>query len=197
MLRAAVLAGGLSSRMGQDKALLVLEGQSLLERAVKLLQTTGAQQVLVSGRLDHPLGIPDLLPHCGPPGAVLSLLSWLHDRSQLDGAPLLLIPVDMPLLTLPTLQRLITSAATGRGARYRDQIFPCILPASTSLHLHLQQLFSDERHLGGQRSLRSLLEFAHAVTVEDSSIAGREFRNFNTPSEWRGLESPVSPISGK
>ncbi len=191
MLRAAVLAGGRSSRMGQDKAQLVLEGQTLLERAVALLQTTGAQQVLVSGRPEHMLGIPDLLPHCGPPGAVLSLLTWMHDHNQLDGAPLLLIPVDMPLLTLPTLQQLINAVRPERGARFRNQIFPCVLPASRSLLLHLQKLFRDERHLGGLRSLRALLEFTQAVQIDDSTISLQEFRNFNTPSEWRGLDSPV------
>lgn len=187
MLRAAVLAGGRSSRMGQDKALLQFEGNSLLERAVALLRSTGADEVFVSGRPEHPLGVSDLLPHCGPPGAVLSLLTALHKRNQLDGAPLLMIPVDMPLLTLPTLQLLLAGNNPCHGVRFCNQIFPCILPASDSLHQHLQQLFADERHLGGQRSLRALLEFSQALAVDDAAIPPREFRNFNTPEEWRAL----------
>jgi molybdopterin-guanine dinucleotide biosynthesis protein A len=183
MLRAAVLAGGKSSRMGQDKALLQWQGDTLLQRAIALLQQTGANEVLVSGRD----GIADLLPHCGPPGAVLSLLNFLHERDQLDGAPLLLIPVDMPLLTLPTLQLLLQRIVPGHGTRFRNQIFPCILPASAGLFLHLQQLFKDARHLGGQRSLRALLEFTQAEPVDDDAIPAREFRNFNTPSEWESL----------
>ena len=187
MLRAAVLAGGKSSRMGQDKALLQWQGRSLLQHALTLLQATGADPLMVSGRPGHASGVPDLLPHCGPPGAVLSLLHWLQDHGQLDGAPLLLIPVDMPLLTLPTLQQLLRQVVPGRGARFRNQIFPCILPATESLYLHLQQLFKDERHLGGQRSLRALLEFTQALAVDDSAIQTREFRNFNTPPEWASL----------
>ncbi len=187
MLRAAVLAGGLSSRMGQDKALLMLDGSTLLERAVALLHSTGAEQIVVSGRPEHPLGIRDLFPHCGPPGAVLSLLAVLRERDELDGAPLLLIPVDMPLLTLPTLQYLLDGNVAGHGVRFRNQIFPCILPATSSLYQHLQQLFRDERHLGGQRSLRALLEFTQAVQLEDTAIPAQEFRNFNTPVEWRDL----------
>ncbi len=194
MLRAAVLAGGKSSRMGQDKALLQWQGESLLQGALKLLQATGAQQVFVSGRPEHALGVVDLRPHCGPPGAVLSLLSCLHERAQLDGAPMLLIPVDMPLLTLPTLQKLLTGAVAGRGARFRNQIFPCILPASESLYLHVQQLFRDERHLGGQRSLRALLEFTQAEPVDDAAVSLQEFRNFNTPAQWQSLGNVVPSI---
>ena len=169
--------------MGQDKALLQWQGETLLHRAIALLQQTGANEVLVSGRD----GIADLLPHCGPPGAVLSLLDFLQEHDQLDGAPLLLIPVDMPLLTQPTLQILLQHIVPGHGTRFRNQIFPCILPASASLFLHLQQLFRDARHLGGQRSLRALLEFAKAEPVDDAAIPAQEFRNFNTPSEWAGL----------
>jgi molybdenum cofactor guanylyltransferase len=187
MLRAAVLAGGKSSRMGQDKALLQWQGETLLQRALALLHATGADQVFVSGRPEHALSVVDQLPHCGPPGAVLSLLTWLHERGQLDGAPLLLIPVDMPLLSLPTLQQLLEGVVQGRGARFRNQIFPCILPASESLYLHVRELFKDERHLGGQRSLRALLEFVQAEPVDDESISLQEFRNFNTPSEWESL----------
>lgn len=189
MLRAAVLAGGRSSRMGQDKALLVLDGQTLLERALALLAATGAAQLLVNGRPQHPLGVADVLPHCGPPGGVLSLLAWLHQHGGLDGAPLLLIPVDMPLLTLPTLEKLLQSVVTGHGARFRNQIFPCVLPASDKLYQHLQQLFNDERHLGGQRSLRALLEFTESVVIDDASIGVQEFRNFNLPSEWANLNN--------
>lgn len=192
MHRAAVLAGGKSSRMGQDKALLQVEGASLLQRAVTLLQATGAEQVFVSGRPQHPLGVADRLPYCGPPGAVLSLLGWLDEHAQLDGMPLLLIPVDMPLLTLTTLRQLLAHAVPGRGARFRNQIFPCILPASESLYLHLQQLFRDERHLGGQRSLRALLEFAQAELVDDAAISLQEFRNFNTPAQWEELDGARS-----
>ena len=49
MFYAAVLAGGKSSRMGQDKARLVLGGQSLLDRSVALLQSAGAELVLIGG----------------------------------------------------------------------------------------------------------------------------------------------------
>jgi molybdenum cofactor guanylyltransferase len=181
-----VLAGGKSSRMGQDKALLHYQGSTLLARAIVVLETAGAKEVLVSGR-EHPQGVPDLLPHCGPPGAILSLLSWLEQQQRLDAASLLLIPVDMPLLTAATVRQLLASAEAGRGAHFSGEVFPCVLPASLMLLTHLRVLFATAQHLGGQRSLRALLKFCDAVDVPSTGIAASEFSNVNTPTEWQAL----------
>ena len=53
-----VLAGGRSSRMGRDKALLEIDGCTLLDRAVALLHEAGAATVIVSG--DRPGAIGDV-----------------------------------------------------------------------------------------------------------------------------------------
>lgn len=188
MRRAAVLAGGLSSRMGQDKALLTLHGSTLLDRAIALLQQSGAEQVMVSGRPAHPFGVPDLLPHCGPPGALLSLLHWLEAKGQLDGAPLLLIPVDMPLLVAEMLQPLWTTGAANSGnSHYEGEIFPCTVPASAELLGHVRQLFVSESTPGGQRSMRAVFRFLQSRELAmDPRFAGR-FENVNTPADWQAL----------
>ena len=72
MLYATVLAGGKSLRMGQNKAQLSLEGRTLLDRSVELLKSAGAEPVLISGLVDGYKSIPDLLPHSGPPGGLIS-----------------------------------------------------------------------------------------------------------------------------
>lgn len=187
MLRAAVLAGGLSSRMGSDKALLQLNGITLLERSVALLRQCGADQVLVSGRPDHPLGVPDLLPHCGPPGAVLSLLHWLEQRTQLDGAPLLLVPVDMPLLTPVVMKPLLDAAATTTSCRYQQEIFPCVVPATRELLLHLRQLFDKVQAPGGERSMRALFSFLKCRELPIENAGRALLANINTPEDWRGI----------
>ena len=189
MLRAAVLAGGLSSRMGRDKALLELNGITLLDRTLQLLQQCGADQVLVSGRPDHELGVPDLLPHCGPPGAVLSLLHWLEQHNQLDEAPLLLVPVDMPLLTPSVMKPLLDAAATATGCRYEREIFPCVVPATRELLLHLRQLFDKVQAPGGERSMRALFDFLKCWELPIENTTRVLLANINTPEEWRGISS--------
>jgi len=189
MLRAAVLAGGQSSRMGQDKALLELHGTTLLDAAISLLQRSGAEQVLVSGRQGHPLGVPDLLPHCGPPGALMSLLHWLEAQQLLDDGPMLLIPVDMPLLQPELLQLLWSAAVPGGSCRYDGEIFPCIVPASAKLLAHLRQLFAEAARAGGQRSMKAVFGFLDSRQLMIEPRFQHCFVNVNTPADWRVLSS--------
>jgi molybdenum cofactor guanylyltransferase len=93
-----VLAGGRSSRMGQDKALLQLAGESLVARAVKKLRTV-CSDVHVLGNNPAlaefaPL-VPDLHPDCGPIGGVEAALA--HTAFDWN----LFLPVDMPFLPAP------------------------------------------------------------------------------------------------
>jgi len=50
---AVVLAGGRSSRMGDDKAVIRIDGQSLAERAVRTLQEAGAHEILLAWRREQ------------------------------------------------------------------------------------------------------------------------------------------------
>ena len=56
-LAGVVLAGGKSSRMGEDKAQLVWQGETLLDRARQCLRTAGWDDVLVSGRPEEADGV--------------------------------------------------------------------------------------------------------------------------------------------
>lgn len=88
-----VLAGGRSSRMGQDKALLKLGGRTLLDRAVSTLRRcTGDVTVVGTDLLPEVPSIADEAPGQGPLGGIEAALSHLSR----DWAAFL--PVDMPLL---------------------------------------------------------------------------------------------------
>lgn len=109
-LTGVVLAGGLSSRLGQDKSGLCLAGgESLLERSVRLLRCL-VPQVLVVGRTAgtltetdaaaadcHPL--VDAWPGCGPVGGIATALRH-------SGTDCLVISCDLPFMTRAVLERL-------------------------------------------------------------------------------------------
>jgi len=99
-----ILAGGQSSRMGQDKASLIWNGRSLLSHANNLLTRTGCQTVWVSGKPDEENGIIDSEPNAGPGRALMDALKHAQ-TSKLQGV--LAIPVDMPKLTPDILRPLI------------------------------------------------------------------------------------------
>ena len=91
-----VLAGGRSTRMGKDKALLQLAGRSLVDLALDKLRAIGVAAPRIAGaRSDlspYAPVVPDLHPGCGP-------LSGIEAALSATTRPLnLFLPVDMPLL---------------------------------------------------------------------------------------------------
>jgi molybdenum cofactor guanylyltransferase len=193
MLYASVLAGGLSSRMGQDKSALLLQGKSLLDHALHLLQQLEPDLILVSGKPEHPLGIPDLLSPCGPPGALISIMEHLDSRKALDGSPLLLIPVDMPLLQLETLRAVLEAGKDVAACHFEGEVFPCVIKASPLLLAHLRDLLTDASQQpiqkGSERSMKGILRWLQARSLPIPHAYAGQFRNVNTPKEWQALSN--------
>jgi molybdopterin-guanine dinucleotide biosynthesis protein A len=115
----AILAGGKSRRMGFDKALLLWQGVTLLERVVRAAWE-GVGKAMVIGRTRPPdwpaelASVPfvqDRLPGLGPLGGLVTALE------QAQG-PVLLVGCDMPLL-VPEALRWLTGefdpSAAGDG----------------------------------------------------------------------------------
>ncbi|QIA09745.1 molybdenum cofactor guanylyltransferase [Draconibacterium halophilum] len=71
-----ILAGGKSKRMGTDKALLELDGQTLLERAIELCKPISSELLISSNHQSHTtFGYPvieDEIKNCGPMGGISS-----------------------------------------------------------------------------------------------------------------------------
>jgi molybdenum cofactor guanylyltransferase len=94
----AVLTGGAGTRMGADKALLVVAGRPMVLRVTEALAAAGADPVVCVGG-DGPaleaLGlrvVPDEAPGEGPLAAVATALSALPDRAVLVVACDLIAP---------------------------------------------------------------------------------------------------------
>jgi molybdopterin-guanine dinucleotide biosynthesis protein A len=109
-----VLAGGRSSRMGRDKALLQLGGVSMIERAVSKLRTLTEQVFILGTRAElasfAPL-VPDLRESCGPLGGMEAALS----RTDCDWS--LVMPVDMPFVPAALLRCWASSVLSQPSAR--------------------------------------------------------------------------------
>jgi molybdopterin-guanine dinucleotide biosynthesis protein A len=113
-----ILAGGESSRMGQDKALLEIGGLTLLERAAQLLAGV-AGQVSVIGPPRAMAGmaapfVPDDFPGAGPLGGIATALRVARQPWCL------VLACDLPYLTQAWLEFL-----AGRAIRARcDALLP-------------------------------------------------------------------------
>ena len=112
IVSAFVLAGGESSRMGRDKALLVLPtGETLLDRALRLAKSVSemVRVVAPNARYSEIAGAPvveDIYPACGPLAGIHAALS--ASATELN----LVLGVDCPLVT-PELLRFLVRVAAG------------------------------------------------------------------------------------
>lgn len=88
-----LLAGGRSSRMGENKALCRLGGVTLLERALACLHAVTADVAIVgSPVVPGVASIPDTVPGHGPLGGIEAALNDLRHEWAV------FLPVDIPLL---------------------------------------------------------------------------------------------------
>lgn len=95
---AALLAGGRSTRMGQDKAWLLWQGEPLAKRQLRVLAETGAEWLMVSCREEQEFTESgEWLMH----GADLMVFDPLNtDEGPLGGIVRCLQTIDLPLLVL-------------------------------------------------------------------------------------------------
>src|SRR5947209_7267292 len=102
----AVMAGGRSSRFGRDKALLVVNGETLLQRTVATLREVAADVVVLGPpeRATQVSGVEvlqDAVPGIGPLGGIYTAL-----RAR-PGCAALVVAVDMPFLNAVLLRHLV------------------------------------------------------------------------------------------
>ncbi len=175
-----VLAGGRSSRMGRDKALLPFRGGALAEFVARTVRDAAGSVVLVGNpELYAPLGlsaIPDLYPGEGPLAGILTALAYSSASWNL------VVACDMPGITVEVLRNLFYYAATpGTDA---------VLPAGPSGRLeplcaiyHVRALPALERAFaGGIRKITAAFEGLRILPVNFPEAA--VFHNVNTPEDW-------------
>ena len=106
-----VLAGGRSSRMGRDKALLPFKGRTLVEHiAAAVSLVTGDVSLVAGPGRYHNLGYPvvaDVFPACGPLSGIHAALT--ASRAEWN----LIVACDMPEVTAEFLELLLVRAESG------------------------------------------------------------------------------------
>ncbi len=160
-----VLAGGRSSRMGRDKALLELGGKTLAARSVELLQSAGLSAQFAGSRSE--LGeiatvIPDDTPDQGPLSGICSALG----SSEAELA--VFIPVDLPFLPASSLQFLVSHAqTTGKAVTlFSANGFPQTFPVA--LHRKALPILRGELDAG---RLGCFAAFRAAATALNESVS--------------------------
>jgi molybdenum cofactor guanylyltransferase len=170
--------------MGADKALLMLGGQSLLDRTIATMHSVSGD-VIVVGRTTAPScrarGIRDEIEDVGPLGGLLSGLTGAHHRH------VICVGCDQPFLDTELLRYLVTLAGDS------DAVVPRIAGSSYPLHaVYARDITAAarERIETGEYSVRRFLDTIRVRWVDESEIdvfdpEHRSFLNVNTPEQWR------------
>lgn len=174
-----MLAGGLSTRMGQDKAKLKLANQTTLSCAVTMLEGLQLDRVVVSGQYQDYPSIVDIHENLGPLGGIYSCVAALQDKCD----AIFVLPVDMPLLTLYECQQLLMSfKISPQGVYFEQFTFPMILPLNNHLHNYLTEMMSSTQKK--HRSLYRLIKTLNIQAITEDKSNNFRFQNTNTPEEW-------------
>jgi len=179
-----VLSGGLSSRMGTDKAGLILKNKTLLARAVELLEESDLARVFVSGDYEGFNSIPDLHKQAGPLGGLHACANKLsHDYDAL-----FVMPVDMPLLTRNECKYLLEEyKKQPQGVYFQASTFPFIIHLNEELQKYLAEVLTTSKNK--QRSLYRLFKQVKLQPIEAPKTDLAHFQNSNTPQEWEHCQT--------
>lgn len=190
-----VLAGGRSSRMGQDKAALVHpDGRTLVRRTCDLLGEVGCKRVVVSLRYDQEIpagleGLENLTIVRDPAGESVGPIAGMVTGMRLQAsATWLVLACDLPRLDTATLAALVNSKRDGEKLlAYRSEFdgLPeplCALYSSESLPI-LEQAFADDMRCPRKVLLRNDCRLLDPVTPH-------ALDNANTPEDWASAILP-------
>lgn len=184
-----VLAGGASSRFGSDKALAQLDGETVLQRMVRLLSEVAesARVVTIADRYPD-FGKKIVADRWPGEGALGGILTALHDARERDAAWSAVVSCDMPFLTREWLGYMLDRAVHGDA----DVLFPrshsgdeplCSCWRTAALP-QLQAAFDE-----GIRKVTDAMKRVRVEVLDEThwkrfDTAGRLFWNMNTQQDY-------------
>jgi molybdenum cofactor guanylyltransferase len=180
-----VLAGGASSRMGTDKALIELDGKPLIEHAVAKLREICTEVYILSSKAElaqyAPL-VPDLRLGCGPLAGIEAALT--HSTLGWN----LLLPVDLPFVPVQYLRRWLERITSDS----RAQVAYCEVdgkphPALLLIRREMRPRITAALERGEHKLLAALEAAAGEAELRVESLTGADaqcwFANLNTPAD--------------
>jgi molybdenum cofactor guanylyltransferase len=182
---AFILAGGKSSRMGQDKAFLTFEAETLLSRALSLAKAVSSQVSIVGdSRKFASFGpvVEDIYRECGPLGGIHAALSSAG-AADLN----LMLAVDLPFLPARFLEYLVAEAQKSSSLVTVPQTAAGFQPLCAVYRREFRDL-AEEGLQNGRNKIDLLFATAELRIISEEEIVrkgfSREiFRNLNTPED--------------
>jgi molybdenum cofactor guanylyltransferase len=184
-----LLAGGKSSRMGEDKAFLDFAGQTLLARGLAELGSVCERVAIVGDPAtfgSYGPVIPDVFVGCGPLGGVHSALT--HSSAELN----LMLAVDMPFVMRQLLNFLFDAAAESDAIITIPRTARGLQPLC-SVYRREFAAVAEESLKAGRYKVDAAFASLPLRVIDESELARagfseKSFFNINTPQERRNAE---------
>ena len=178
---AVLLAGGRSTRMGRDKAALVLDGTPLWQLQLAKLRALQPTELFISGRSDGPFAgagvdiVEDETPGLGPLAGIAATLA------RITAPRLLVLAIDLPEMTVDFLRALL--AAPGSLIPQRAGFFEPLAAVYPQAAAPLARAAVPREDRSLQRFCRELLAARLATARPLSPAEEPLFRNLNAPAD--------------
>ncbi|PWL33103.1 MAG: hypothetical protein DCO96_01755 [Fluviicola sp. XM-24bin1] len=178
-----ILAGGKSSRMGQDKALMEFDGIPMIQHVADTLRDYTSEVIIASNFLiHHPYGdrgVQDDSPHLGPLAGIEAGLSTARNEASI------VISCDAPFVNASVLERLI------QEEQEADDIYDVFVAVCDGRDYPLIAIYRESclktvRRRLEKRQLRlgDLLVCLNLQFVMFPESESKYFLNINTQEEW-------------
>ncbi len=173
--------------MGRDKALLELEGETLVARGLRTLGEVCAEVAIAGGAEElRRFGrvIADGVPGCGPLGGIVAGLeetAWEWN---------LFLAVDVPFVPREAWLRVIAAAAEADGAAVMVRVQGRVQPLCAAYRRTAVGRLRAELDGGRLKVTQAAAEAGGVVYVDFEKDAGW-FRNFNNALEFEAAALPL------
>ncbi len=193
MIAGLILAAGESSRMGQDKALLLYRGRTFLETAISTLRAAGIEPIVVV--LGHHAeeirravdlsGVKAVINENYSLGQTSSLQAGLRVLAKSQIEALVLWLVDHPAVTAETVGKLL--------AEFRDSNAPVIVPTYQAKRGHpaliSRALFDELMALGPSEGANAVIRRHRSETRLVEAADQGILLDVDDPESYRQLKA--------
>jgi len=186
---AYLLAGGKSSRMGEDKGLMQFKGKQLAEYAIRVLSSVFPKIVIVTGNICYEgLGVEiinDRISNKGPAGGIHSAL--FHSAYEKN----FITACDMPFITSSAVRYIIERSAEAEITVpvFDGRMQPLFGVYDTSCLAKWEELVA-----GGINKIETLVTFFDCKLVDVDSCEffnEKIFPNMNSPTDIKKVNREI------
>lgn len=186
LVRAGLLVGGSSTRMGTSKALLEINGVALVRKSLDTLGEVSAGTMLLGTTvLPQDLRDADRLPDApyveGPMAGILSAFRWDPNCAWIISA------VDMPLMDRDAWTWLLSQRRPGVWAVMPRMGFGSPAEAVGACYEPMIFEYVEDLCKKGIFALQTIADHPRVVTPEIPGAITYAWKNVNTPGDWKKI----------